>query len=480
MEKRIYNTQQIRQIENTAFAGGVVSESLMERAGAAVFAELRLQFPDVASMVVLCGTGNNGGDGYVISRHGREAGISVMVIQSGPPKTQDAKAMAARAEAAGVAFSGWKGLLPEADVYVDALLGIGLTSAVKGELAEMIAALNQNCQVVAVDVPSGIDADTGAVRGVAVRAALTVTFIAYKLGLLTGEGASCTGKLVLKPLRLPADCYPDTGVAEYLSDADIRFPQRQRNSHKGNFGHVLIIGGDEGMGGSVMMTAEAALRSGAGRVTLLTHPDHVTALLARCPEVMVRGVDEQTPIDRYLDSASVVVIGPGLGRRPWGQRLWSLVQNSPHPLVVDADALYWMAQAGLKKDNWILTPHPGEAAMILDSTIAEVQENRQNAAQMLLARYGGLSVLKGAGSLIISKDGLSLCPAGNPGMATAGMGDVLAGVIGGLAAQFGASHRTVCQSVLVHAVAGDRAAVQGQRGLLATDLLPHVRELVNQ
>jgi len=480
MEKRIYSTQQIRQIENTAFAGGVVSESLMERAGAAVFAELRQQFPDAASMVVLCGTGNNGGDGYVIARHAREAGISVVVIQSGLPKTHDAKAMAARAEAAGVAFSGWKGLLPEADVYVDALLGIGLTSAVKGELAEMIAALNQNCQVVAVDVPSGIDADTGAVRGVAVCAALTVTFIGYKLGLLTGEGASCTGKLVLKPLRLPADCYPDEGVAEYLTEADLHFPQRQRNSHKGNFGHVLIIGGDEGMGGSVMMTAEAALRSGAGRVTLLTHPDHVTAMLARCPEVMVRGVDEQTPIDRYLDSASVVVIGPGLGRRPWGQRLWSLVQNSPHPLVVDADALYWMAQSDQKRDNRILTPHPGEAAMILDSTISQVQENRQNAARQLLQRYGGLSVLKGAGSLIISSHGLSLCPAGNPGMATAGMGDVLAGVIGGLAAQFGAKHRTLCQAVLVHAVAGDRAAVQGQRGLLATDLLPHVRELVNQ
>ncbi len=480
MEKRIYDTLQIRQIEQKAFASGIASEALMERAGSAVLTQLRQDYPDARRLVVVCGHGNNGGDGYVIARLARKAGIAVELIRLLPPKTPDAVVMADRAAAAGVSFSGWSGRLPEADVYVDALLGIGLVSPVTGQMADIIRAFNQKPCVVAVDVPSGIDADTGEVRGIAVRASLTVTFIGHKLGLLTGEGASCTGKLVLKHLRLTPHFYPETGVVEYLSSDDLHFPSRPRNSHKGNFGHVLIIGGDEGMGGAVMMTAEAALRSGAGRVTVVTHPTHVPAMLARCPEVMVRGLDTHDRIDALLEAASVVVIGPGLGRRTWGEHWWKVVQEQPRLLIVDADALYWMAQQGQKRDNWILTPHPGEAAAILGSTIAEVQANRRLAAGYLLTRYGGISVLKGAGSLIVSQGKLSMCAAGNPGMATAGMGDVLAGVIGGLAAQFGGSHQTVCQAVVAHAVAGDMAARHGQRGLMATDLLQPLRELVNR
>lgn len=480
MEKRIYETPQIRQIEQKAFASGIASDALMERAGMAVFAELRRQFPDARSLVALCGSGNNGGDGYVIARLARKAGMTVQVLRSAEAKTTDARLMAGLAEQAGVMVGDWDGRLPEADVYVDALLGIGLGAPVGGVLADMIHALNLKRTVVAVDVPSGIDADTGAIRGVAVRAALTVTFIGHKLGLLTGDGASCCGRLVLKHLRLTPHFYPDSGIAEYLASEDLHFPARARNSHKGNFGHVLVIGGDEGYGGAIMMTAEAALRVGAGRVTVLTHPSHVTAMLARCPEVMVRGVDAKSKVDELLDSASLIIIGPGLGRQAWGRHWWEKVRDLPRALVVDADALYWLGQGGRKQDNWILTPHPGEAAVLLGMTVADVQANRRHAASLLVGRHGGISVLKGAGSMVVSKAGLSLCPAGNPGMATAGMGDVLAGIIGGLAAQFGATHATVSQAVLVHALAGDRAAAGGQRGLLATDLFQHVRELVNR
>ncbi|RZU47015.1 NAD(P)H-hydrate epimerase [Fluviicoccus keumensis] len=481
MEKHVYNSRQIRDIEQKAFASGIASESLMQRAGSAVFTLMRQQFSQARKIVVLCGPGNNGGDGYVVARLAREAGLDVCVQFSAPPKTQDAKTMAALCEQTGVVMSPWDGSLKPAEIYVDALLGIGLNAPVTGMLAAMVSALNHlGRPVVAIDVPSGINADSGAVMGMAVRAALTVTFIGYKPGLLTGEGASHTGRLVLKHLRLTPHFYPPTGVAGYLSQEELRFPRRPRNAHKGNFGHVLVIGGDEGMGGAVMMAAEAALRAGAGRVSVATHPTHVSALLARCPEVMVRGLTHAEDLVLMMESADMMVVGPGLGRLAWGQRLWALVRESQKPMVVDADALFWLAQEPFKRDNRVLTPHPGEAGLLLESYAARIQDIRPEAAQSLVERYGGVVVLKGAGTLVCSSEGMSLCPAGNPGMATAGMGDILAGLMGGLCAQFGISLKTAGEAVLVHALAGDAAATGGQRGLLATDLLPHIRELMNR
>ncbi|HEX5276954.1 MAG TPA: NAD(P)H-hydrate dehydratase [Fluviicoccus sp.] len=481
MEKHVYSSAQIREIERKAFASGIASESLMQRAGSAVFMLMRQHYPQARKVVVLCGTGNNGGDGYVVARLAKEAGFNVLIQFTAPPKTPDAASMAALCEKAGVTTVLWDGELRPADVYVDALLGTGLNAPVSGVMAAMIGALNHlGRPVVAIDVPSGIDADSGAVLGCGVRAALTVTFIGYKPGLLTGEGASYTGRLVLKHLRLTPHFYPASGVADYLTQDDLRFPVRERNSHKGNFGHVLVIGGDEGMGGAAIMTAEAALRAGAGRVSVATHPAHVPALLARCPEVMVRGVSHATELDSMVEAADLIVIGPGLGRQAWGQRLWMQVRESKKPMVVDADALFWLSQEVFKSDNRVLTPHPGEAGLLLETYAGRIQEMRLQAAKQLIERYGGVAVLKGAGSLVASGDEMALCPAGNPGMSAAGMGDILAGVIAGLCAQFGLTHKTVSDAVLVHALAGDAAAGHAQRGLLATDLLPHIRELVNR
>jgi hydroxyethylthiazole kinase-like uncharacterized protein yjeF len=477
MEKHVYSTRQIRETEQRVFAGGMASDALMQRAGAAVMAVIRRRYPAARRLAVLCGSGNNGGDGYVVARLAHEAGMVVTIRYSEPPKTPDARSMAAQA---GVAAEPWSGSLPDADLYLDALLGIGLNAPVTGGVAEMIRALNlASAPVVAVDVPSGIDADTGAVRGVAVNAALTVTFIGHKPGLLTGDGASHTGILEPAPLRLPPELYPPSGVADYLSRDNLHFPPRPRNSHKGAFGHVLVVGGDEGMGGAAMMTAEAALRAGAGRVSVATHPSHVAALLARCPEIMVRGVTHVAELSPMMEAATLIVAGPGLGRMAWGQRLWNVVKDSPKPLVVDADALYWLSREPDRRDNRVLTPHPGEAGFLLACEASRIQENRLEAAQSLVAQYGGTVVLKGAGSLVASADRLAVCPYGNPGMSTAGMGDILAGVVAGLAAQFGLSPQTVAQAVLVHALAGDQAAAAQPRGLLATDLLPFIREWVN-
>ena len=478
MSHDIYSAAQIRTIEQQVFASGISSQTVMAQAGAAAFAELQAYWPTARRLAVFCGAGNNGGDGYVIARLAQQAGYQVAVFYSALPKTTDARFMMQYAQAAGVNIEPWAAQTIVADVLVDALLGIGLNAPVEGVLAQMISVMNESgVPVLAVDVPSGINADTGACCGVAVNTQLTVSFIGLKLGLLTGDGASFTGKFVLKTLDIAPEFYPSSGIAQRLDRSDLHFAKRARNCHKGDFGHVLVIGGDEGMGGAVMMAAEAALRSGAGRVSVATHPQHVGAMLARCPEVMVRGVSHPSQLAPLLEAATVVVIGMGLGRQAWGQRLWLAARGVDKPLVVDADGLYWLAQEPDSNPQRVLTPHPGEAARLLDDN--DIQAHRLSAVQQLHTRYGGVVLLKGAGSLIADADAVKLCPYGNAGMASAGMGDTLAGIMGGLIAQFGLSLAVVSQAVLAHALAGDMAAEQGERGLLATDLLPPLRVLLN-
>lgn len=481
MDTNIYSTTQIRAIEAQVFASGISSKSLMASAGAAAFLQLKQLMPEARRLVVCCGSGNNGGDGYVIAHLAQQAGYQVEVFYSSLPKTPDAQFMMQQAQQAGIAMHAWAGQTLVADVLVDALLGIGLNAPVTGIIAEMIVAMNSSLlPILAVDVPSGIDADTGALCGVAVQAQCTVCFVGYKLGLLTGEGASHVGQLVLQNLQVASHFYSDAPIASLLNQTQLQFPKRARNSHKGDFGHVLIIGGDVGMGGAVMMAAEAALRAGAGRVTVATHPHHVSALLARCPEVMVQGIQHASQLQPLLEAATVVVIGMGLGRHAWGQRLWLAVQECDKPMLVDADGLYWLAQQPNHCANRVLTPHAGEAARLLATTNQQIQQHRLDSIQQLIARYGGVVLLKGAGSLIADEQMVNLCPYGNAGMATAGMGDTLAGIMGGLIAQFGLSLSTVSNAVVVHALAGDKAAVEGERGLLATDLLVPLRGLLNR
>lgn len=481
MNNYIYSTAQVRAIEEWVFASGVASQSLMAQAGAVAFAELQAAWPHARRLAIFCGSGNNGGDGYVIARLAQQAGYQVEVFYSSLPKTVDAGFMMQQAQTAGINIQPWAPQTIEADVLVDALLGIGLNAPVSGVLADMINAINDcAAPVLAVDVPSGINADTGALCGVAVNAQLTVCFIAYKPGLLTGDGASCTGRLVLHALDVAPEFYPATAIAEVMERNALQFPRRARNCHKGDFGHVLVIGGDEGMGGAVMMAAEAALRCGAGKVSVATHPQHVAALLTRCPEVMVRGISHASQLAPMLEAATVVVIGMGLGRQAWGQRLWLAVRDTDKPLLVDADGLYWLAQEPNIKANRVLTPHAGEAARLLALANHEIQHDRWSAVQRLVATYGGVVLLKGAGSLVADSRQIKLCPFGNPGMATAGMGDTLAGIMGGLIAQFGLDLPVVSKAVLAHALAGDMAAEKGERGLLATDLLEPLRSLLNQ
>ena len=254
---------------------------------------------------------------------------------------------------------------------------------------------------------------------------------------------------------------------------------RARDSHKGDFGHVLIIGGDVGFSGAVRMAAEAALRVGAGLVSVATRPEHAFMINAERPEIMSHAVSSVVSLNVLLEKATTIVLGPGLGRSKWSQTLFNAVIKCEQPMVVDADGLNLLAEKPFKKSNWILTPHAGEAGRLLKKTPAEIQSDRESQVKLLQKEYDGFVVLKGAGSLIAGPSLLAMCEAGNPGMATGGMGDVLSGVLGGLIAQKIPLNIASKLGVLIHAMAGDMAAKMGERGMIASDLMPFLRKIVN-
>jgi ADP-dependent NAD(P)H-hydrate dehydratase / NAD(P)H-hydrate epimerase len=336
--------------------------------------------------------------------------------------------------------------------------------------------------VVAVDIPSGLHADTGAVLGDAVRAGLTVTFVGRKLGFYAGEGLDRTGRVLLDDLAVPSEAFDGTiPVARLIGEDTIAraLPRRARTSHKGSHGHVLVIGGGPGMPGAARLAGEAALRAGAGLVTLAVHPDNVGIVAAR-PELMCTAAASAADLKSVLERATVVAVGPGLGQGAWAGAMLESAIASGLPVIVDADALNLLAAAPRASDHWVLTPHPGEAARLLGTTSAAVQADRLGTASELQARYGGVAVLKGAGTIVHPPGGPSwICDRGNPGMATGGMGDVLTGVIAGIAAQHGDLGLAARAGVLVHAQAGDLAARAGERGMLASDVLRQVRACVN-
>ena len=374
---------------------------------------------------------------------------------------------------------------------MDALLGIGLRDAPRAEFAAAIEQINQAAlPVLALDIPSGLNADTGAVAGAAVAANLTLTFIATKRGLLTGRGAALTGELVLANLDVPATTYDAIAPSAerlVLDELVTLLEPRAADAHKGDFGHVMVIGGDTGYGGAALMAAEAAARTGAGKVSVATRPEHVAAILARRPEVMACGVVSGQELEPLLARPTLLVVGPGLGRSPWSEQMLQQAIKSGLPLVLDADALNILAEgrvvpaAALQQHSpWLLTPHPAEAARLLGITTAEVQADRFAAVRGLAERYGASVILKGAGSLVASVDGIvGVVTDGNPGMASGGMGDVLSGIVGGLMAQRLSAHDAARLGAVAHACAADLAAEDmGQRGLLATDLIPYLGQLL--
>ena len=450
----LYRVEQIRELEKIAIEKYNISEKeLMQKAGTAALKVLQDSWPNAKKIAVICGKGNNGGDGYVLAELLKEKNIDVTIF--------DIKSSTLPKEKI-------KGF----DVIVDALLGIGIKGEVSEEYALAINAINQsNIPVLALDIPSGLNADTGKVLGHCVHADITITFIGLKQGLFTGDAPDFSGIIKCDDLDIPQEAFKNQTESAHILDSNNfkKIPtKRSRTAHKGNFGHVLVIGGDYGMAGAARLAAEAALRVGAGLVSVVTRREHVTVINSGRPEIMCHGTKN---LDALLLKVNTIIIGPGLSQSTWGINLWQHVLTNYDPnkkYVVDADALNILAGNPIKNDNWVLTPHPGEAASLLSETAAKIQENRFQAIQNLQKKYGGICVLKGSGTLVYDgTNPIQVALSGNPG-------------IGGLLAQ-GVNLKDAAElGVALHGEAADRAAKEyGERGLLASDLYQYIRKLVN-
>ncbi len=496
IEDRLYTAAQVRQLDRSAIEDhGIPGETLMERAGQAAFAAFHARFSDRNHWHIVCGGGNNGGDGYVVARLARDAGIncSLYALRSPDALSGDAASAAARwLDAGGTVLEGLPDTAGSERLFVDALLGTGLDRPPEGRYARAIAVMNESASpVAAIDIPSGLNADSGlALGGVAVRADITATFIGKKRGLYTADGPDHAGLIEYSDLEVPDsvfDSVSNSGILIQEKLLKVLLPPRARNSHKGNFGWLLGIGGDRGMSGALRLCGAAALRAGSGKVTLLTHPDHAAVMNAERPELMVQGVGGGVEILDLTASCDVVVLGTGLGQSAWSRSVLKAALDCDKPMVIDADGLNLLASDGYIEafaaitKNAVLTPHPAEAARLLGASTASVQEDRVEAAQELARRSHAVVVLKGCGTVVATADGrYAICPLGNPGMASAGTGDVLSGVIGAMLAQGLDTWASAQAGVVAHAAAGDRAARDiGERGMLAGDIVDRLPAVLN-
>lgn len=486
----LFSADAVRKIDRYVIEQqGVDGFELMQRAAHAAFRWLIRTWPDQSPVLVLCGAGNNGGDGYLIAASAKRHGVAVtcVAVTSLAKLSGGARKAWQQAVADGVqvqeldTFSEAElgEVFSQAKLIVDAMLGTGASGAPREPIAGIISRCNRAAaQVLAVDVPSGLNATTGATEGNVVGAATTVTFIGLKAGLFTGQGAAVCGRLIFEPLDTEQGVI-DSGQQRLATRVDWPaimswVPRRPANAHKGHFGHVLIVAGDRGFGGAGLMAAEAASRSGAGLVSLATRPEHVTAALARCPSVMVHGLIHGSELPALIEAATVIVCGPGIGRNAWGQQMLDQVIASGKPSVLDADALNLLSsRVPAPANDHILTPHPGEAARLLGCSVPEVEADRVAAAISLHEMYGGTVLLKGAGTVIASdKDAVFIVSGSNPGMATGGMGDVLSGVVGALYAQLNDPARAAAIGAAVHLAAANCASPQkGYIGLIPVDVI---------
>ena len=502
-----YTATASRDLDQAAQDAGTSGFELMRRAGQAVFDEVSSRYPQAHALLVFAGKGNNGGDAYVVAGLAALAGWQVRLWQIvGHPEQLSGEAAAA------AKFALSCGVIPDQTdpvaqlqqvrdsdgncLVIDGLFGTGLSRAPASAVANLMTSINESAaRVVALDVPSGLNGTSGATPGVAIRAALTLTFIGMKLGLLTGRGPDLAGERVLVPLGVSERTRQRVAGVQVFDAPVTRLAPRQPSAYKNQFGHLLVVGGDQGSGGAIILAAEAALRSGAGLVSVATRLHNVTPLLVRRPELMACGVEGAADLRPLLSRATLFVVGPGMGQGAWGEQLLQLVfqhvrasrerQPHPMPLVLDADALNLVASGMTPPRGCVMTPHPGEAARLLGCSVQDVAADRVAAVLAIAQRYGAFVVLKGVGSLVAAPPDqaheeatavpatlMGVCALGNPGMASAGMGDVLSGIVGGLIAQEGIDGTSVARAVQVHAAAGDRAAaIHGAAGMVAADLI---------
>ena len=490
LPNNLYVAQQTRKLDELVINEyGISANILIERAGDAAFNVLRQRWPDASHIAVLCGVGNNGADGFVIARLAHEQGMQVDVYQVGDASRLRGDALSALQRMQGVDLNPepyTNQSLEDTDIIVDAMLGTGLSGELREPFLTAINSINtaEDVPVLAIDIPSGLNSDTGMSLGTAVNADVSITFIGVKQGMLTAEGRDYCGQIEFNDLKLPLALYdsvePSATRLEYQQLKSL-LKERKQATHKSDYGHILLIGGNEGMPGAIRLAGEAALRTGAGLVTVATRASHAASISSARPELIVRGVEDGETLKELSATADIIAIGPGLGKDDWAKQMLAMAVARHLPLVVDADAINLLANIDIQRNEWILTPHPGEAAKLINSSSKQIQADRFSAINKISSLFQAIVVLKGSGTLVKSNGKpVGICTAGNPGMATAGMGDVLTGVIAALVAQGIPLCEAAELGVCLHAEAGDLAVRGiGERGLLASDLMTSLRRLVN-
>jgi len=472
----VYRIEQIREIEAQALARIDEPGSLMTKAARRALLRLRQCWPAARSLTIFCGAGNNGGDGYALARLARCDGYAVQVVGIAPSTSAEAQLHREAWLSGGGQFAQEVGdAAMDSDVLVDALLGIGFRGELRAHYVDAITLMNESARpVLAIDVPSGVSADSGGVASAAVRANVTVTFIGMKPGLVTGPALDHCGTVLLEDLGLSsALCWGNMiSVATVSSLRTVR----TKNFHKGRAGHVGIVGAGPGMPGAAALCAMAALKSGAGKVTVGCHPTSAQAVAVQCPEVIVRELSSPKDVQELLGDIDVLALGPGLGKSEWSRMVFAPCLEVELPKVIDADGLNLLAYGENQSLKAILTPHPGEAARMLGRSIWDIEADRPDAVDALAARFNSTAVLKGAGTLIKGPDLPTwVCSRGNAGMASAGMGDALTGIVAGFRGQGLCDVDSAVWGVWCHASAGDLAAREvGSVGFLASDVIDRI------
>lgn len=480
----LYCAAHLRDIEQS-YAASKPASALMEIAGqaaAALAAELAL---DGLPILVLAGSGNNGGDALVAARYLKQQWHAVDLMYTGEaePVPPEAK----------TAYRAWLACggnilntIPSKryGLVIDGLFGIGLTRALDSTCLSLVQQVNAlDSPVLALDIPSGLHADTGQVLGAAITADVTLTFLGLKPGLFTLNGADYAGQVHVCDLGVAPALFPPA-LGHLVNARPCRLPERRHNSHKGSNGHVAVLGGASGMVGAALLAARAALLAGSGRVSCHFLAPEAPAVDPATPELMLHHSNDEA----LADNINCIIAGPGIGRTARAARLLRACAQHPATLVLDADALHLLHndQALIKSlhqhGRAVLTPHPGEAAALLQCEVADIQADRITAAKKIAARYQTVTVLKGSGSIIATPDGRwFINSSGNPGLATAGMGDVLAGVIGALIAQGLNTEQATLLGVYLHGQAADTLVAEGigPTGLTASELIMAIRQQLN-
>lgn len=501
----IFTTQEIRLIEQEhASANNGHCYDLMEKAGRSVFEEMRKVNSQPKMVYVLAGKGNNGGDGYIVAAYLLKHHIPFRIFAIGTPR-KNSEAFAAYSfflklggriedQLPDPVLEAQSGNSP--DIVIDALLGTGLDSTPREPFDKWIEFINNTkAYIISIDVPSGVNADTGRVYSNSVIANKTVCMLGLKSGLLTGDAVDYVGEIEVHSLGVDVNAYHgkylsgETDGASYLptylshyEDVIADLPVRALSAHKGDSGRLLLIGGALGFGGAINICGQGALRTGAGLIKIATNKANIPAINASRPELMTVDFNDLDVFKAALDWTDVIAIGPGLGLDEHAELLLELVFKADKPTVLDADALTLMSRGDLSySKRTILTPHPGEAARLLSCSVSKINENRYWAVYELQKRCGGVVLLKGAGTLVCDGSRIILIKEGSPALASGGMGDILTGIIAALKAQGLTLMQATCAGACIHGRAGTISGENcGLIGTAACDLLPYIRYLVNK